>query len=88
MNLSKVLHNIEIKNRINMNDIDITNISSDSRNIKDNGLFFAINGYNKNGTEFISSAIENGATAIVVQEDVDLDKLNISKNIPSKNVII
>lgn len=82
MNLTRILQNIEVKDKINMNDIDITNISSDSRYIKENGLFFAINGYNKNGTDFIDSAIKNGATAIVVEENVDLQQLNISKNIP------
>lgn len=87
MNLNKILKNTEIKNYINIHnmndiDIDITNISSDSRNIKQNGLFFAINGYNKNGTEFINSAIDNGATAVVVEENVDLDKINTSKKVP------
>ncbi len=87
MKLSKILQNIEIKNSINMNDINITNISSDSRYIKENGLFFAINGYNKNGTDFIDSAIKNGATAIVVEENSDLSKLNISENIPVISVL-
>lgn len=83
MVLSKVLHNIiDIKNSSNIEDIDITNISSDSRSIKNNGLFFAINGFNKNGIDFIDSAIEHGATAIVVEENVDFSCLNISKDIP------
>ena len=63
-----------------MNHIDITNIHSDSRKIKEGGLFIAINGFSKNGIDFIPSAIENGAKAIVVEPDVDINTLNI--NIP------
>lgn len=82
MELNKILKNIDIKNTININNVDITNISSDSRNIKTNGLFFAINGFSKNGTDFINSSIQNGATAIIVDENTDLTNLNLEKNIP------
>lgn len=82
MNLLKILENVEIKSSINMKDVNITNISSDSRVIEENGLFFAINGYNKNGTEYIESAIENGAVAVVVEDSVDLSVLKMSKKIP------
>ena len=49
--------------------LDITNIHSDSRKIKEGGLFFAINGFSKNGIEFIENAIEKGAKAIIVEKD-------------------
>ena len=73
MKLNEVLKNIEIKNSKNMKNVEITNISSDSRVIKENGLFFAINGYNKDGIEYIESAISNGAVAIIVEGSVNLD---------------
>ena len=82
MKLNEVLKNIEIKNSKNMKNVEITNISSDSRVIKENGLFFAINGYNKDGIEYIESAISNGAVAIIVEGSVNLDILEISKEIP------
>ena len=76
MKLKDVLKNIEnIETKGNL-DIDITNISSDSRLIEENGLFFAITGYVLKGTDFIESAVKNGATAIVVEPDVDLNLLN------------
>ena len=78
MILKNVLENIDIIERKGSLDIDITNISSDSRLIKENGLFFAITGYVLKGTDFIDSAIKNGATAIVVEPDVDLNSLNYS----------
>ena len=76
MLLKNVLTNIEtIETKGNL-DIDVTNISSDSRLIKENGFFFAITGYKLKGTDFIESAIKNGATAIAVESDVDLNSLN------------
>lgn len=82
MKLSNVLKNIELNDTANMQDIEITNISSDSRSIKENGLFFAINGYNKNGTDYIESAIKNGAVAIAVESTENLSSLKVSSDIP------
>ena len=81
MKLSNILKNIDVVKTIGTLDIDITNITSDSRNIKSNGLFFAIKGYSIDGTKFISKAIENGAVAIVLEDDVDLQSLNINQDI-------
>lgn len=80
MKLKDLLKNIEILNEKGNLEIEITNIHSDSRKIKQGGLFVAINGFSKNGIDFIPSAIENGAIAIVVEPDVDINSLNY--NIP------
>lgn len=50
--------------------ITITNLTDDSRNIRENGLFFAIKGITNDGNKFISSAIKNGACVIVTDEDI------------------
>ena len=78
MKLSTLIKNVTIKNTLGNLDIDITNIHSDSRKIKENGLFIAINGFSQNGTSFISAAIKNGAKAVIVEPDVDINKLNLS----------
>lgn len=82
MKLSKLISSVDVKNAIGDLDIDITNIHSDSRKIKEGGLFVAINGFSKNGIEFIPSALENGAKAIIVEPDVDISSLKISSEIP------
>lgn len=82
MKLSKLISSVDIKNIVGDLDLDITNIHSDSRKIKEGGLFVAINGFAINGTEFIPSAIENGAKAIIVEPDVDIYALKISQEIP------
>ena len=80
MKLADLINKVEVKNIIGNIDLDITNIHSDSRKIKQGGLFIAINGFTKNGMEFIPSAIENGAIAVIVEPDVNITALNL--NIP------
>ncbi len=81
MKLKDVLKNIEIVEYKGDLDTEITNITSDSRNIESNGLFVAIIGYVLDGTKFIPNAIEKGASAIMVEESVSLSELNIPENI-------
>ena len=78
MLLNKLISKVEVINKVGDLNLDITNIHSDSRKIKEGGLFVAINGFSKNGIEFIPNAIKNGAKAIIVEPDVDLNSLNLS----------
>lgn len=81
MKLKEILIGIEgIKARGNL-DLDISNVDSDSRNIKENGMFVAIHGYEADGINYIQNALENGAKVIMVSEDVELKKLSIPEEI-------
>lgn len=51
--------------------IDITNVDSDSRNIKKNGLFVAIKGFDVDGHDYIKEAIKKGAVAVIASIDAD-----------------
>lgn len=53
-------------------DIEISNLQYDSRKIKSGDIFFAISGFNVDGHNFISKAIENGAKAVVVEKDIPM----------------
>ena len=86
MLLNKLISKVEVKNTVGYLNLDITNIHSDSRKIKEGGLFIAINGFSKNGVEFISDAIKNGAKAVIVEPDVDLNTLDIPDNMPAISV--
>ena len=44
-------------------------ISYDSRKIRDNCLFIAINGFKSNGHNYINQAIKSGAVAILVDSN-------------------
>ncbi len=55
---------------LNIPDIPITGISIDSRSVKPGHLFVALKGGSVNGHDYIPKAIENGAVAIVGDQEV------------------
>lgn len=63
----KINELIDLKENI---ELEINNLTDDSRNIKPNDLFFAIKGIKTNGNDYIENAIKNGAVAIVTEEDI------------------
>ncbi len=88
MRLSEIFNNLNIKFN---NDIEITGISIDSRNIKEGNLFVAINGFDMDGHKFINNAIENGAKAVLIDEDrldefKDLD-IEVATTLNTREVI-
>lgn len=81
MQLKDVLKNIDVVEAKGNLSLEITNITSDSRKVKKNGLFFAIKGFSMDGTKFINDAIQNGANSVVVEDDTDISKLNIPEGV-------
>ena len=72
MLLSNLLKNIDfniIKGNI---DAEITDIIYDSRKVVQGTVFVALKGYNVDGHKFIPQAVSQGASAIVVSDDVDI----------------
>ncbi len=51
--------------------VEISNISNNSREITENGLYFALEGLTVDGHDYIQNAIENGAKTIVHTKEVD-----------------
>lgn len=49
--------------------LDHPNISTDTRKITENCIFFALKGANFNGNEFASEALEKGAAYVVIDEE-------------------
>ncbi len=56
-----------------------TGISTDSRNIKNGNLFFALKGDNFNGNLFAANALQHGASYSVVDEDISKNNERIIK---------
>ena len=67
-------------------DIEVNNITNNSKNVKEKDLFVAIKGFDDDGHEHIKEAIEKGAIAILAQED-QIDK-NIVKEIPDNITLV
>ena len=75
MLLKNLIKNIQPK----VKNININNLSLDSRKVRKGDLFFALKGCKLNGNSFISHAISNGAKAIVCSKNT---KVKIKKKIP------
>ncbi|SHE38667.1 UDP-N-acetylmuramoylalanyl-D-glutamate--2,6-diaminopimelate ligase [Seinonella peptonophila] len=70
MKLKKLLLNSSYKILQGNLDIEITDIAFDSRKVKSGALFVCIPGFQVDGHDFISQAVEKGASALVVEKDV------------------
>ena len=81
-NILSGLEGLKVKGDL---DINITNLNSDSRKIKENGLFVAIKGYDVDGHDYIKDAIKNGAVAVIAS--IDMDK-KLLKEIMDKVTVI
>ena len=78
MKLEKILQGLnDLKLRGDLN-TEISGIEKNSKNVKPGFLFVAIKGFTVDGHKYIESAIENGATAVMVQEGCDLKSLKIT----------
>ena len=78
MELKTILNGIEgLKAKGDLN-INIENISQDSRKIVPGGMFVAIKGFEVDGHDYIKSAIDNGAKVIMINEGATLKKSDIN----------
>ena len=68
---------VEIHGKI---DVDVVQISADSRTLKPGSLFVAISGSREDGARFVPEAIKRGASAVVLSTEsarkVDLDSVD------------
>ena len=81
MKLEKIISGIENIAAKGSLDLEITNVESNSKNIKKNGLFVAIIGFDTDGHNYISEAIENGAIAVMVDKNANLKSLKLPDDI-------
>ena len=81
MNLKNILNGITGIKAKGRADIDINQITTDSRAVKEGSLFIAIKGFETDGHNYIEKAIENGAEVLMIQEGYDYKKLLQYENI-------
>lgn len=75
MNLNQMIKDLDYINIENFSDVEITNIQIDSRKVTKNSLYVAIKGTNVDGHIFIKSAFENGAIAVICEENINIKGL-------------
>ncbi|MEF9991684.1 MAG: UDP-N-acetylmuramoyl-L-alanyl-D-glutamate--2,6-diaminopimelate ligase [Romboutsia sp.] len=71
MKLRNIIENIDIIDIRGDTNLDIKNIYYDSRKVTKDSLLICIRGYKNDGHKFIDTAIENGAVAILIEEDIE-----------------
>ena len=77
MELRRVLEGLKnIKVRGNL-DLEISNIENNSKKVTPDSLFVAISGFDFDGHKFVGEAIENGATAVMLDMNADLKGIKI-----------
>ena len=88
MKLEKVLENINYELLQGSLDIDINDIKYDSREVVNGDLFVCLTGYYSDGHDYIETAIEKGATALLVERDVNVpDRITVIKVENSRKVL-
>ena len=81
MELKRILVGIDDLKAKGSLDIDVKNIESNSKNIKQGDMFIAIKGFNVDGHEYIESAINAGAKVIMVEEGCDLNAIKLPSDV-------
>jgi len=71
--LEKILQDIGYSRIYGNDDIDISDISIDSRKVARGGLFAAVKGFSQDGHDYVPDAVRNGAAAIIANEKMVLD---------------
>ncbi|MBW2476147.1 MAG: UDP-N-acetylmuramoyl-L-alanyl-D-glutamate--2,6-diaminopimelate ligase [Deltaproteobacteria bacterium] len=70
MDLSVIMHNCQVLEIIGPDDVDVSGLCCDSRLVKPGDAFFAIRGSSLDGHEYAGQAVQCGASALILEEDV------------------
>lgn len=88
MKLKQLLKGVNFEQIIDYEeDLEIEYLCDNSKKIYKNSLFFALNGTNTNGANYVSEAIKNGAVVIITEKEIKINSINridfkVHKNAP------
>lgn len=72
MKLGEVFHGLDVSLPGQLENLEITGIAEDSREVKEGYLFVCVRGLTTDGHLYAPQAMEKGAGVLVVEEDLDL----------------
>ncbi|AOR23945.1 UDP-N-acetylmuramoyl-L-alanyl-D-glutamate--2,6-diaminopimelate ligase [Clostridium taeniosporum] len=78
MNLKDILKGLDYNLLQGSLDNEISSINYDSRKVEKGDIFVCIKGYATDGHKYIQKAIENGASVIIIQDNVKIIDKNVS----------
>ena len=70
MKLSRMTRGIALTDHVGQ-DVEITSLTCDTRDLVPGGLFAALKGSRTDGSRFIQEALDNGAAAVLCEEPPD-----------------
>ncbi len=73
MKLSELIKEVNVKEKYNYNDVDITGISYNSKTTKKGDIFVCLRGEHVDGHNFAESAVQAGAVAIMCETHLELN---------------
>ena len=79
MKLSELIQNTNCSVISGNSDIEINNLVYDSRKVMPGDVFVCLKGYNIDAHKFAPMAIEKGAAAIVISDDIPVEGVTVIK---------
>ena len=78
MKLKKLIEKLDIEYILGNIDLEISHISYDSRLLKKDSLFIAIDGFETDGHKYIEEAVSNGAKVIIIENELNYYREDIT----------
>ena len=78
MKLKQLLKTIDYEIISGNPDTEVSDIIYDSRKITPNSMFVCLKGYNSDGHSYAAQAVEKGASAILVSDELDIDTKDLA----------
>lgn len=79
MRLADVINGVDIRGRYGSLEVDIKDVVYDSRKVSAGCLFICIPGFKVDGHKFIHDAIQHGAVAAIVENDIEVEGITVVK---------
>lgn len=73
MKLTEIIKDYSLEVKGNIENVEVADVTCDSRKVEKNTMFFCIKGYKTDGHDYAPMAVEKGASVLVVTEFLDLD---------------
>lgn len=76
MKLVDLLNNVDYEVLSGSADTEVNNLVYDSRKVKSGDVFVCISGARRDAHDFVGQVVENGASAVIVEKDINFDNIN------------
>lgn len=72
-----MIKNLKVSKSVGSLELDISDISYDSRKVKKGDIFVCLVGSNSDGHDYVQNAVKSGAVAVVAEKEIDIPGVTI-----------